>query len=356
MAVLLHLAALLLITILHMNDIPDVWAMSFRDVPWFASQDKRAEGAAPDTQAAGGVQGASQDGPHQQPPSRSRPWHGRHRSQVHSWRDRFPSESFSSQDRDNQNQNPPTGDDAVDPARAFYPFLGQGPDADEARREHEETALQPLPVAFTFERTRQSSQQPPAQPAAPTRSESRRESNGRPSNAPAEQSQLRQLPQIPSEPQPQSQARPTLPSLPPPQTSRRPSRRATSREAPQLVPLNISRSQSERPQQTPSSRSRAPPADSLLFSTASPQQPTERPQRQPVRLLPNTSAFYGTAVQSIMRDQEEDGGEGEDGRSTIRRVYASTPQQKPLSEAQAYAAEAMKRTRTTAGRSNSGRR
>ena len=57
-----------------------------------------------------------------------------------------------------------------------------------------------------------------------------------------------------------------------------------------------------------------------------------------------------------MRDQEEDGGEGEDGRSTIRRVCASTPQAKPLSEAQAYAAEAMKRSRMTAGRSNSGRR
>jgi len=343
--------------------------MGVRDVPWFS---KQSEGITPYTQERSIAQdghGQSQHPRHQQSSeqpqpqlrhSQSQPWHGRRRSRVRSWRDRYPSDSFSSQDRDNQ--NPPDGGDTVDPARAFYPFLGQGPDANELRRAHEETVL-PLPVAFTFERTRAPPQQPD-QPMTQAHSPSRRESARRPPNVPTEQPQVRQLPRTP-EPQeqpPPSQSRTALPPLPAPQPSRRPSPRVSNREAPQLVPLDIPRAMSQRQQHTTSSvHSRGPPADSLLFST-----PHERPRRgappSATRLLPATTAFYGTAVQSVLRDQEENetayGGEsGEDRRSTTtRRVYASTPQPKPMSEAQAYAAEATRRSRTTAGPSGSGRR
>jgi len=366
MAVLVHLAALLVITLLHVNDIPGVWSMGVRDVPWFS---KHSEGGiTPYTQERSIAQDGHDHRRHQQSSeqpeqrhSQSQPWHGHRRSRVRSWRDRYPSDSFSSQDRDNQ--NPPDGGDPVDPARAFYPFLGQGPDANELRRAHEETVL-PLPVAFTFERTRPPPQQA-AQPITQTQSPSRRESARRPPNVPTEQPQVRQLPRTPepAEPPP-SQSRIALPPLPAPPSSRRPSRRVPNREAPQLVPLEISRAMSQRQQQTSSAHSHGPPVDSLLFST--PSQPHERSRRgappSATRLLPETTAFYGTAVQSVLRDQEENetayGGEsGDDRRSTTtRRVYASTPQPKPMSEAQAYAAEATRRSRTTAGPSGSGRR
>lgn len=359
--VLIHLAALLIIAVVHMEDVPDVWSLGVRDGPWFQSpKDKpqaqmHPQSAGYPTPAVVGPSAVSAPPPAPRRESQQQqagaPWHGRSRSHTsRSWRERFSAQSFPGQ----HPENVPSGgqrdvNTVVDAARAFYPFIGQS-DAPQQQTQdvREEGTLEPMPVSYRLERIQQpqpaaaSFARPPqrARGNSVHRAHSSQPSGSRPDPA-RPLTHSNSLPPPPSS-QPhrrsrsrsQAQAGPSSSSRDPGPSSRRP----------QLYPLEIPQSSSDHP--APATRphqASQPPADSLLFSADPnalpiPSRPprTAPPQRSP-RPLPNSSAFYGTQVQSAL---DEDSPEG-DGRSV--RTYASTPKPKPMSAAQAYAAAAQNR-------------
>lgn len=383
-AVLIHLTALLVITLIHANDLPGIWSTGVRDVPWFhpSQQDKSAPAGVPNSGAT------SQQNGGQPQQSQSQPWHGRRRSHAsHSWRERY-SQSFAPQPtRDQENQGPVSNDD-VDAARAFYPFLGQGAGVGVIPEHEDETMLEPLPVSFTLERIQPPAAQTPLSrprgnsggrnggsnpPYNHTMQDARtRDSRVRSEEEHVRRSNGRQLPQAPepsvSPQRSRSRVQTAYSAGPSGSQSRdRPSRAGE----PQIVPLELSQTPSKpqlQPQASSSSQvprqtlQRQPPSDSLLFSgahhssnntSAAAPSSFQRPQRaaappSSTRVLPDTSAFYGTHIQSVLRGREpetEGGPDTGDGRSMTpsTRVYASTPKPKSLSAAQAYAAQAQRR-------------